>query len=48
MRVLDGIMRTCRLDECYDGQAILGGDLGDAILLGYFSNMSVSNHLIFS
>lgn len=36
-------MRTCRLDECYDGQAILGSDFSNAILLGYFSKMSVSN-----
>jgi len=36
-------METCRLYECYDGQSILGGDLGDAILLGYFSNVSATD-----
>lgn len=40
-------METYRLHECYDGQAILGGNLSDAILLGYLSRSSAKQIFIF-
>jgi len=40
-------METYRLHECYDGQAVFGGDLGNAILLGYFSQTSAKEISIF-
>jgi hypothetical protein len=48
VRISGGMIETYRLHECYDGQAVLGGNLGDAILLGYFSQTSAKDNSIFS